>query len=84
MYLRAWGLYVCIHILSLEVLQMHLIEETKDVHSVCNVKMKWVFGKGRLIFLICLKSDFYKLSLHVCLDSMKTLVGLASKMYFTD
>lgn len=63
---------------------MHLIEEMKDVHSVCNVKMTWLFGKGRLIFPICLRSDFFKQSLHVCLDSMKTLEGLASKMYFTD
>lgn len=38
---------------------MDLIEEMKDVHSVWNIKMD-SFGRGWLIFLICLKLNFFK------------------------
>lgn len=54
------GIYICIHILSLEILQTCLIEEMKDVYSVYNVKMNWWFGRGWLVFLICLKLNFFK------------------------
>lgn len=52
--------YECIHILSLEVLQICLTEEMKDVYSVYNIKMNWLFGRGWLVFLICLKLNFFK------------------------
>jgi len=59
-YLLAWGVYIYIHVLFLEILQTCLIEEMKDVYSVYHVKMNRLFGRGWLVFLICLKLNFFK------------------------